>query len=150
MTDASGLTPLMIAGQLARPLPLSVMRAITAPVFRRWVRAWGGPLSGRLEGLTGCLSIRPVGWPVCVDIAVGGPNGLDVFLERPDHSLATAIVSAAPEVLLDLMAAEDGPDGDGAFFSRALRIEGDMVEDNEVPPPVRVKGGGLPDLWRPC
>ncbi|CCG07394.1 SCP2 sterol-binding domain-containing protein [Pararhodospirillum photometricum] len=74
-----------------------------------------------------------------MDIAVGGPNGLDVFLERPDHSLATAIVSAAPEVLLDLMAAEDGPDGDGAFFSRALRIEGDTglvmafryaIEDN--------------------
>ncbi|WP_242390565.1 hypothetical protein [Pararhodospirillum photometricum] len=45
-TDASGLTPLMIAA-VGAPLPLSVMRAITAPVFRRWVRAWGGPLSGR-------------------------------------------------------------------------------------------------------
>lgn len=127
MTDSSGLTPLMIAGQMARPLPLSMMRRISAPVFRRWVNTWGVPLSNRLGDQHGVLSIRPIGWPICFDIHVGetAPGSLSLSLERPDESFSTASVTATPEVLLKLMAAEDGPDGDGAFFSRALHLDGD-------------------------
>ncbi|ABC23326.1 SCP2 domain-containing protein [Rhodospirillum rubrum] len=131
MTEMTGLTPLMIAGQLTRPLPFSVVQALTAPVFRHWTQVWGPALGNRLSGQTGCLSIRPVGWPVCVEISLfpadaADPKGrVEMSLATPETSLATAIISAAPEVLLDLMAAKDGPDGDGAFFSRALRMEGD-------------------------
>ncbi|MBE1236109.1 SCP2 sterol-binding domain-containing protein [Phaeovibrio sulfidiphilus] len=127
MADASGLTPLILAGQLARPIPLSFMRRLAAPVFRRWVATWSGPLSNRLCDQTGILSIRPVGWPLCFDLHVGeqGPGSVSITLERPEDSVPTARVTATPEVLLKLMAAEDGPDGDGAFFSRALHIEGD-------------------------
>ena len=116
------LSPVLIGGMLARPLPGFVLNPLLRLMLHTVV-ARHPAMFDRLEGLDCPLMlIDPVDLPfrlaLCPD-----PARPELRLARPsDDDVATASVRGPLMTLFDLM--EGQLDGDALFFSRALVIEG--------------------------
>jgi predicted lipid carrier protein YhbT len=122
-TVAAPLSPVLIGGMLARPLPGFVLNPLLRLALDTVV-ARHPAMFDRLEGLDCPLMLidptdLPFSLALCPDAA--RPS---LRLARPDDDeVATASVRGPLLTLIDLM--EGRLDGDAVFFSRALVIDGD-------------------------
>ncbi|HJM49305.1 MAG TPA: SCP2 sterol-binding domain-containing protein [Alphaproteobacteria bacterium] len=120
---AAPLSPVLIGGMLARPLPGFVLNPLLRLALDTVV-ARHPAMFDRLEGLDCPLMLidpsdLPFRLALCPDAA--RPS---LRLARPgDDEVATASVRGPLLTLIDLM--EGRLDGDAVFFSRALVIDGD-------------------------
>ncbi len=120
---AAPLSPVLIGGMLARPLPGFVLNPLLQLALDTVV-ARHPAMFDRLEGLDCPLMLidpsdLPFRLALCPDAA--RPS---LRLARPgDDEVATASVRGPLLTLIDLM--EGRLDGDAVFFSRALVIDGD-------------------------
>ncbi len=118
------LTPVLLAGLAARPVPPAVLQPLLdlamAAVARRH-----GEVFARLDGLAeGAFLIDPVDLPFDFLLRPGAsPPRLTVFRAGASSVEATATIRGSLASLIDLL--EGRVDGDALFFSRDLVFEGD-------------------------
>ncbi len=117
------LSPVLIGGMLARPLPGFVLNPLLRLTLNTVV-ARHPAMFDRLQGLDCPLMLidpsdLPFRLALCPD-----PARPELRLARPDDDVvATASVRGPLMTLIDLM--EGRLDGDALFFSRALVVDGD-------------------------
>ncbi|MCH8155157.1 MAG: SCP2 sterol-binding domain-containing protein [Proteobacteria bacterium] len=118
------LTPVLLAGLAARPVPPAVLQPLLdlamAAVARRH-----GEVFARLDGLgEGVFLVDPVDLPFDFLLRPGAsPPRLTVFRAGASGVEATATIRGSLLSLIDLL--EGRVDGDALFFSRDLVFEGD-------------------------
>jgi O2-independent ubiquinone biosynthesis accessory factor UbiT len=115
-------SPVLVAGILVRPLPITVIQSILDAAFQRILRHHNG-LFERLDCLENpVFLIDPVDLPFVfvLDANVEQPR-LQVCSET--HGQETATIRGPLLILIKLL--EGRVDGDAMFFSRDLLIEGD-------------------------
>ena len=118
------LTPVLLAGLAARPVPPAVLQPLLdlamAAVARRH-----GEVFARLDGLAeGAFLVDPVDLPFDFLLRPGAsPPRLTVFRAGASGVEATATIRGSLLSLIDLL--EGRVDGDALFFSRDLVFEGD-------------------------
>ncbi len=118
------LTPALLAGWAARPLPPAALQPLLTLAMAAVARRHG-EVFARLEGLGDCVFlIDPVDLPLdfLLRPTVKPPN-LTAVRAGAGGFAPTATIRGSLLSLIDLL--EGRVDGDALFFSRALAVEGD-------------------------
>ncbi len=119
------LTPALIAGLAARPLPPAALQPLLTLAMAAVVRRHG-EVFARLDGLGDCVFlVDPVDLPLdfLLRPAAKPPSLTAVRSGGASEIAPTATIRGSLLNLIDLL--EGRVDGDALFFSRALAIEGD-------------------------
>jgi len=118
------LSPVLLLGMAARPLPPAVVEAVLRLALRR-VQARHPEVFARLRPLAETVFlIDPVDVPFKALLRPGAqPPALHVLRKDDPAPVAAVVISGALVTLVDLL--EGRADGDALFFSRDLAIEGD-------------------------
>ena len=116
------LSPVLLAGLMARPLPPQLLQPVLDAVFAALTRRHPG-LFERLSGLNApVFLIDPIDLPL-VFVLDANPHHPRLTAARESDGRATATIRGPLLKLIDLL--EGRVDGDALFFSRALSIQGD-------------------------
>ncbi len=118
------LTPVLLAGLAARPVPPAVLQPLLDLAMAAMARRHG-EVFARLDGLAeGVFLVDPVDLPFDFLLRPGAaPPRLTVFRSGASGVEATATIRGSLLSLIDLL--EGRVDGDALFFSRDLVFEGD-------------------------
>ncbi len=118
------LSPALLLGMAARPLPSAVVEAVLRLALRR-VQARHPDVFARLWPLAETVFlIDPLDVPFKALLRPGAqPPTLHVLRTDDPAPAAAVVISGALATLVDLL--EGRADGDALFFSRDLTIEGD-------------------------
>ena len=118
------LTPVLLAGLAARPVPPAVLQPLLDLAMAAVARRHGEAFA-RLDGLgEGAFLVDPVDLPFDFLLRPGAsPPRLTVFRAGASGVEATATIRGSLLSLIDLL--EGRVDGDALFFSRDLVFEGD-------------------------
>jgi predicted lipid carrier protein YhbT len=123
---APPLSPVLLAGFLARPVPLAPLRSLVWAAFAVMRRRHPEAFRRLRELDEADLLIDPIDLPHCFLLRVGRePPELTVFRAPSDAPGAAAAVHGPLSTLIGLL--EGRLDGDAVFFSRDLVIEGDTA-----------------------
>ncbi len=116
------LTPVLVAGLLARPLPPQLLQPLLDAVFSLLRRRHPG-LFERLTGLSAPIFlIDPIDLPLIFELDAN-PDHCRLTAARLGSGRAVATIRGPLLALIELL--EGRVDGDALFFSRTLSIEGD-------------------------
>jgi len=122
--SAVSALPSFVATAL-RPLPLLPLQPVLAQVFRRITSRHPGLFARLGEHGSKRFGIAPTDLPFAFILAPGGRHpSIRAVRQLPEQGLDSRI-SGTLSVLLGLVRGDY--DGDALFFSRDLRIEGDMA-----------------------
>ena len=115
-------SPILLAGIVARPLPLPLLQPFLSKIFTVLIHRHPG-LFERLSDLTDpTFLIDPVDLPLAF-VLDATPEHPSLTAGRKANKDVAAVIRGPLLTLIDLM--EGRLDGDALFFSRALKIEGD-------------------------
>ena len=116
------LTPVLLAGLLARPLPPQLLQPLLDVLFSLLGRRHPG-LFERLSCLSAPIFlIDPIDLPLIFELDAG-PERRRLTAARIGSGRAVATIRGPLLALIELL--EGRVDGDALFFSRTLSIEGD-------------------------
>ena len=118
------LTPALLAGLAARPLPPTALQPLLTLAMAAVARRHG-EVFARLDGLGDCVFlIDPVDLPLDFLLRPAArPPSLTVIRSGTREVTPTATIRGSLLILIDLL--EGRVDGDALFFSRDLAVEGD-------------------------
>ncbi len=124
LEETPPLSPVLLLGMAARPLPPAVVEAVLRQALRR-VQAGHPEVFARLRPLGDtAFLIDPVDVPFKAVVRPGAqPPALCVVRDDQPAPAAAVVISGALATLTDLL--QGRADGDALFFSRDLAIEGD-------------------------
>lgn len=119
------LSPVLLAGFALRPLPLVLLQP-ALDLAMTLMRRRHSDVFERLDTLENAsFLIDPVDLPFCFTLRLGPPAPrLSVVGNADDMESPSAVLRGPLLVLIRLL--EGRMDGDAAFFSRDLAVEGDM------------------------
>ncbi|MDH5771624.1 MAG: SCP2 sterol-binding domain-containing protein [Rhodospirillaceae bacterium] len=115
------LSPVFIAGLIARPLPLLLLQPAVSAAFAVLMRRYPN-LFDRLSGFGDpVFIIDPTDLPIVFELNIN-PRRPRLYVSRQGSTNASATIRGPLLALVDLM--EGRVDGDALFFSRVLAVEG--------------------------
>ena len=122
-TASPPLSPVLLAGIVARPLPLVLLQPILKSAFGLMVKKHGDVFE-RLSVLKNPIFlIDPVDLPFVFILEPCGEHPKLTAQRSSDNVDATGIIRGPMSALIELL--EGRTDGDALFFSRTLVVEGD-------------------------
>ncbi len=123
--DPPALSAVSLGGALLAPLPKKPLQPLVDLAVRT-VRSRHASVFERLADLdAGSIAVEPTDLPVGFLLSLGGSEiSLTVYDSPADPDLSGATIRAPLLTLIDLL--EGRLDGDALFFSRDLKVVGDM------------------------